>query len=353
MSTAPFGPQHRLLSAHGPLALHGANARDVETVTRLSTSPAYNVNSLQFSRSVSVSRGLFPVPVTVVASSTLVSPASSRPQGLPAHTALPRTRLVDNTFQGLVPPSRVTPIDAHKLWRELCLHPDQVKVDYVISGLANGFRLGFDPSAVSLQSAAHNIPSASLQPSVISHQYLLTEREKGVAGPFLISPIPNLHVSRFGVIPKKHQPEKWRLILDLSSPLGHSVNDGILKEPFSVQYLRVDDVISGIMSFGQGTLLARFDVESAYRNIPVHPEDRYLLGMKWQGNYFIDMALPFGLRSAPFTFSYVADLLEWILRHNYGLNFLLHYLDDFYTLGPPNSPVCQYNLDTCIRLFKG
>ena len=64
------------------------------------------------------------------------------------------------------------------------------------------------------------------------------------------------------------------------------------------------------------------------------------------------MALPFGLRSAPFIFSSVADLLEWILGHNYGLNFLLHYLDDFYTLGPPNSPACQYNLDTCIWLFK-
>lgn len=64
------------------------------------------------------------------------------------------------------------------------------------------------------------------------------------------------------------------------------------------------------------------------------------------------MALSFGLRSAPFIFSSVADLLEWILRHNYGLNFLLHHLDDFYTLGPPNSPACQYNLDTCIQLFK-
>ena len=78
--------------------------------------------------------------------------------------------------------------------------------------------------------------------------------------------------------------------------------DGILKEPFSVQYMRVDDVINGIMSFGQGTLLVKSDVESAYRNIPVHLLDRYLLGMKWQGNYFINMALPFGLRFAPFIF---------------------------------------------------
>ena len=82
--------------------------------------------------------------------------------------------------------------------------------------------------------------------------------------------------------------------------------------------MRLDDIISGIMSFSRGTLLAKFDVESTYRNIPVHPEDRYLLCMKWQGNYFIDRTLPFGLRSAPFNFSSLTDLLEWILRHNYG-----------------------------------
>ena len=81
--------------------------------------------------------------------------------------------------------------------------------------------------------------------------------------------------------------------------------------------MRVDDIISGIISFSRGTLLAKFDVESTYQNIPVHPEDCYLR-MKWHGNYFIDMTLPFGLRSALFNFLSVADLLEWILRHNYG-----------------------------------
>ena len=71
------------------------------------------------------------------------------------------------------------------------------------------------------------------------------------------------------------------------------------KDPFMVQYIKVDDIIDRIMSLGRGTLLAKFDVESAYRIIPVHPDDRYLLGMQWQGNYFVDMALPFGLRSVP------------------------------------------------------
>ena len=46
-----------------------------------------------------------------------------------------------------------------------------------------------------------------------------------------------------------------------------------------------------------------------------------------------------------------ADLLVWILKHNYGINLLLHYLDDFHTLGPPNSPVCQNNVNACVQLF--
>ena len=213
------------------------------------------------------------------------------------------------------------------------------------------FRLGFDPSAVSLRFANQNMPSASLYPSVID-QNILTELEKGrVASFYFISRIPSFHVIRFGVIPKKYQPGKWRLILDLSSPLDHGVNDGIPKQPFSLQYMKVDNIISGIMSYGQGTLMTKFDAESAYRNVPVHSDDRYLLGMKWRGNYFITLTLPFGLHSALFIFSSTEDLLGWILKHNYGVKFLLRYLDDFHTLGPPNSPFCQNNLDLCIRLL--
>ena len=60
--------------------------------------------------------------------------------------------------------------------------------------------------------------------------------------------------------------------------------------------------------------MAKFDVEAGYRNIAVHSDDRYLLGMKWHGQFFVDLALPFGLRSAPYIiFNSVADLVEWII----------------------------------------
>ena len=74
------------------------------------------------------------------------------------------------------------------------------------------------------------------------------------------------------------------------------------------------------MAKGQGSQLAKVDSLSAYRNIPVHPEDWNLLGMVWENSLFIDTTLPFGLRSAPKIFIEVADAAEWIARQPRGDN---------------------------------
>ena len=139
----------------------------------------------------------------------------------------------------------------------------------------------------------------------------------------------DLHVSSFGVIPKKRQPDKWHLIVDLSSLQGHSVNDGIHPESWHLQYIKMDDIIKMVSKFGPGVLVAKFVIESAYRKIAIHPSDRHLLGLKWRIAYYTDLALPLGLRSAPAIFNSVAELVAWILVHNYGIEDLLHYLDDF------------------------
>ncbi len=46
----------------------------------------------------------------------------------------------------------------------------------------------------------------------------------------------------------------------------------------------------------------------------------------------------FGLRSAPLTFSALADVLgqAWIMKKR-GAGWLAHYVDDFITVGPPGS----------------
>lgn len=194
--------------------------------------------------------------------------------------------------------------------------------------------------------------SAQSHPTVID-QYLLDECRAGrVAGPFSSPPVPNLHISRFGVIPKRSAPGKWRLILDLSYPEGASVNDGIPKDQFSMQYISVDDAIRFIVELGPGALMAKIDIASAYRLIPIHPLDRFLLGMKWRDQFFVDLALPFGLRSAPYLFSQYADGLQWIAQYNYDIQRLLHYLDDFFTAGRACLSECQAALDTLISLCE-
>ena len=40
--------------------------------------------------------------------------------------------------------------------------------------------------------------------------------------------------------------------------------------------------------------MAKLDIRSAYRIVPVHPQDRHLLGMMWDGKLYVDVALPFG-----------------------------------------------------------
>ena len=97
--------------------------------------------------------------------------------------------------------------------------------------------------------------------------------------------------------------------------------------------------------------MAKFDVKAAYRNIPLHPDDRFLFGMSLRDSFFVDLVLPFGLRSAPFIFDSVASAVEWILVRNYDVTPLLHYLDDFLTMGPAGSPICQRHVDTASAVF--
>ena len=220
-------------------------------------------------------------------------------------------------------------------------------MQYILQGLQCGFHIGFKRGS-NLRAAKKNMFSAEEHPEVIQ-KYLQEECELGrVLGPFDLEELPGVHISKFGVIPKSNQVGKWRLILDLSSPEGASVNDGIQKELCSLQYVKVDEVVDTILKLGPGTELAKIDIQNAYRIVPVHPDDRSLLGMKWQGKLYVDTTLPFGLRLAPKIFNAVADAAQWIIQEM-GARYLWHYLDDFITIGAAGEDECQFNCDLMSR----
>ena len=212
-------------------------------------------------------------------------------------------------------------------------YPDTTFATYLLEGIANGFRIGFNYQQHGCRSAKRNMISANQHQSVID-DYLAKECSvRRIIGPIAKGSL-SLQINRFGVIPKPHQPGKWRLIVDLSSPEGASVNDGISTNLCSLTYASIDDAVALIICRGRGTLLVKVDLENAYRMAPVNPDDRPLLGMEWKGQWYVDTALPFGLRSAPKIFTALADGLIWIL-FNQGVQSAIHYLDDYLLFGSP------------------
>ena len=229
-----------------------------------------------------------------------------------------------------------------RVWQQaLSTHPDQQFAQHILKGLEEGFRIGFQHQNAQLQQCRSNM--ANKNQSIVS-EYLDTElrRNRLVKLSKSEAEAMGIHCSPIGVIPKKNKPGKWRLIVDLSSPEGTSVNDGVDKEMSSLSYTSVDTIASKVAALGRGAMLAKMDIKEAYRIIPIHPDDRYLLGMRWEDDVFIDKTLPFGLRSAPLIFSAVADALQYMMLEN-GATFVDHYVDDFVTAGAPRSDECASN----------
>ena len=177
-------------------------------------------------------------------------------------------------------------------------------------------------------------------------EFFATECAAGrILGPFDRSLLPMVHINRLEAVPST--PGKYRLIVDLSFPEGHSPNDGILDTLCFLSYTSVEDAAQSVLRLGRGALMAKMDISSAYPNVTVHLDDRWLLGMTWRHSVFIDTVLPFGLRSAP-NINSLVDGLEWVMRQD-DAGEMFYYPDDFLVLGAPLSRECESDMSKLLR----
>lgn len=103
-----------------------------------------------------------------------------------------------------------------------------------------------------------------------------------------------------------------------------------------LSYIKVDDAIKIIKEYGKGAKCCKTDISNAFKLVPVHPSLWHLYGFKWNDNYYFYTRLAFGSRSSPKIFDCFSSLICWILQHNYGIRHVLHLLDDFLTIYPPD-----------------
>ena len=241
------------------------------------------------------------LPCSVAATSTTTTAAPIQLAHFPTnasnaeeHTLCQTVSKLKTIFKPLLS-TAFTPVNVTELKKELAVYHDKLFADNLSNCFVKGFKIGF--SGPEFSNIVHNLKSADSFESVITDAITNELKENRVAGPFASPPLTNFRTSPIGVVPKK-EPNKFRMIMDLSSPKGQSVNDSIADEEASVKFNSFDDAVKLVAELGQGALLAKLDIKSAFRICPVHPEDWHLLGFTFCGLYFVDLCLPFGLRSS-------------------------------------------------------
>ena len=219
-----------------------------------------------------------------------------------------------------------TPVNSKELNHYLKHYPKREEAMILEKGFKKGFSIPFEGSREGFMAKNHS--SVNNNPSIVRKKLEEEIKEGRVAGPFESIPMPNLRVSPMGLVPKS-TPGDYRLIFDLSFPHGSSINDGIPDGQSSVTYTHFDEVTRMVRELGKDCFLVKVDIKSAFRLLPINPEDFSLLGMFFEGHYYVDKSLPFGLSISCALFERFSTFLEWVLKGVTGNPYIIHYLDDF------------------------
>ena len=213
----------------------------------------------------------------------------------------------------------------------------------LVDFLDYGFPTGFEGNQVPTLDIPNH--SSSIAHPTHVQDYIVTElRHKALAGPFSCPPFREW----FRVNPMLTRPKrdslKRRVVLDLSFPELTSVNSHIPRgsldsAPFKLKLPTALDFAALISTLGKGCALYKIDLSRAYRQLRSDPLDWALLGIQWDGFWYLDTAIPFGLRHGTWACQRVTEAIIQIVAHD-TLAQAFAYIDD--TVGaalPHQAPV--------------
>ena len=121
---------------------------------------------------------------------------------------------------------------------------------------------------------------------------------------------------------------KWRVIHDLSHPIGENVNS-FVESP----YFELPTAVQFARRLSRGAYIWKGDIDKAFRIVPVRKRDWPLLAFHIDGVLYVDTRLPFGHGLSPYYFvNFVGRPVLYVAvrRGASLLGALAGYVDDFF-----------------------
>ena len=213
-------------------------------------------------------------------------------------------------------------------WRQqLTGYPDEYLVDFLEYGWPLDYTASLPPKPTYINHERNPQHQHHIE------EFLETElKHSALLGPFHATPFtPWTQISPIMTRAKKSSKSR-RIVIDLSFPEHRSVNAGIHKgwyqgAPFSFALPTIADLVKQVIKAGRGCYVWSADLARAYRQLRVCPLSVPLLGLKYNGKFYLDLAPSFGCRMSAMACARTTAAVSWLLAQQ-DLE-VLRYLDDF------------------------
>ena len=218
---------------------------------------------------------------------------------------------------------------------------DNSTLDKICEDLTNGADIGCKGSSRT-PSFSTNAPSAYEYAPHVSDA-IADWLKKGFAyGPVPLEQIPATAKVN-GIMTKPKPNGSVRIILNLSSPLGNCVNEGIDKDEFPTIMSSTTKWLRALHLAGRRAKMCKIDWADAYKHVAVCTKDTDLQWFSWLGFGFKELCLIFGCVSSAGIFDRLAKVIVHIAatKSNFPTNRICQHLDDCCAAAPADSQALE------------
>ena len=107
-----------------------------------------------------------------------------------------------------------------------------------------------------------------------------------------------------------------------------------------------------ISELGKSAKITKLGISQAFRLLIVNPADFDLLGIMFEGKFYINKCLLMGCAISCSLFEKFSTFLHWLVQIKSGIDTLDHYLDDFIFAGEALANDCEILMNTFLKISE-